>query len=367
MKSLKDEMQQIEQPSALHRRAIMGIERATKEKHRKKWLPTFLSIPVTAAVAYFIWLVSTAPSFEQNNQAAGLSQQLTNPYWLASICTALLVVMVWVFGRNHKKWRKQWGLVVVIAVSWIWNSAYYEAQQLPRPYVYPVTVNVIEGQGHKSIYIHAIINRSEFENTIRVVVINDTAFPINADYSLSLGNTAHHMTTNAVLDFQVDDLNKLMKQRSPIEAYAIFSDNQKVLFDIQFTELAEGKHTEFYGVEFDSDNNHKQLFKTEPTTITAISLPSIVDRYTLKSGNEIIKRVGVDGEEDIDLLPYMMEESMLEVSYYMKEEQERRGYQSPYYVIETTDGTINKMLAILFPPFSRDVVKEIRQEMMQDD
>ncbi|MCT6923221.1 hypothetical protein [Metasolibacillus sp.] len=367
MKSLKDEMRQIEQPAELHKHVVIGIERAAKEKQRKKWLPTFLTIPLTAAVAYFIWLVSTAPNLEHNTQAAGLVQPLTNTYWLASICTVLLVTIVWNLGKSHKKWRKQWALTLLVALSWVWNSAYYEAQQLPRPYVYPVSVNLEERSGYQSIYIHAIINKSEFENTIRAVVINDTTFAVNGDYSLSLGSTAHHMTTNAALNFQVEDLNRLMMQRSPIEAYALFLDGEKIPFDIQFTQFVQGDDSEGFGFEVDSNGNHKELFKTDMTTITAITPPPVIQHYKLESRGKVIKRVNMAGEEDIDLLPYAIDDTLLELSYQLSDERELRSYQSLYFIIETTDGTINKRANILFPPFSHKIVKEIRQEMIAND
>ncbi|WP_107841357.1 hypothetical protein [Metasolibacillus meyeri] len=367
MKSLKDEMQQIEQPSALHRRAIMGIERATKEKHRKKWLPIFLSIPVTAAVAYFIWLVSTAPSFEQNNQAAGLSQLLTNPYWLASICTALLVVMVWVFGRNHKKWRKQWGLVVVIAVSWIWNSAYYEAQQLPQPYIYPISVSLKTEQDFKSIYVHAIINKKDFGKTIQSIVINDTSLPIIGLNGVRLGSTAHHMTTDVTLELKPADIIKVMSKRSPIEAYAIFSDGQEIPFDVEFIEILGGKDLENGGIGQDT-KYRIETFETDMTTIKAFTPPSSVSGYELWNERKVIQRVGIKGEEDIDLLPYTMEGRWLKLVYELSEEGKLYSYQYQHYMLETIDGTIlHSPGVVFFPPFSRDVVKEIRQEMMQDD
>lgn len=360
-------MRQIEQPAELHKHVVIGIERAAKEKQRKKWLPTFLTISLTAAVAYFIWLVSTAPNLEHNTQAVGLVQPLTNPYWLASICTVFLVAIVWNLGKSHKKWRKQWALTLLVALSWVWNSAYYEAQQLPRPYVYPVSVNVEEGLGYHSIYIHAIINKSEFDNTIKAIVINDTMFAVNGGYSFSLGSTAHHMTTTTALDFQIEDLNKLMQQRSPIEAYAIFSDDEKIPFDIQFTQLTQGNNIKEFGLKEDANGHHKALFKTDMTTITAITPPSVIEYYQLESNGTVMKRVNMDGEEDANLLPYTMEDNLLELSYQLSDDRELRSYQNLYFLIETTDGMINKRLNILFPPFSNKIVKEIRQEMIAND
>ncbi|WP_342472718.1 hypothetical protein MHH70_05135 [Metasolibacillus sp. FSL H7-0170] len=370
MKSLKDEMRQIVQPKDLHKRAMTGIQRAAREQRRQKWLPTFLSVSLTAAVVYFIWLVSATSPEQQNSQATTLQHNLLgaySAYWIAGLITALLLIFVILIAKRYKRWRKKLALIMVIMLSWIWNNAYYEEQQLPQPYVYPLSVNVTEEQNIKSIYVHAIINKGEFEKTIQIITINDIKLHVNGIGGLSLGSTAHHITTDATLDLQGNELNSLMKERTPIEAYAIFSDGQKIPFDIQFEQFERGKETESSGFEIDSNQNNKDLFKTELTTVLDIIPPPIISNYKLENDGEVIKSVGMGEEEEIDLLPYPMKRELLELSYWVNEERELRSYQNLYFIIETPDGTINKMVNILFPPFSRDVVKKVRQEMMQHE
>ncbi|WP_042478073.1 hypothetical protein [Bacillus ndiopicus] len=367
MKSLKDELRQIEMPNQLHERAVTGIQRAAKEQHRKKWLPSFLAIPLTAAIAYFIWLVSTGPITEQNKQAAGVAKELYNVYWIAGICTALLLVITALLSTRYKKWRKQLALFFVIALSWIWNSAYYEAQQLPQPYVYPISVSLRSEYDFKTIYIHAIINKKDFEKTIQNIVINDVNLPITEVNSVSLESTAHHISTDATLNLKPADIIEAMNRRTPIEAYAFFSDGQKIPFDAEFIEIKGGEDLQGDGIGI-STKYRIETINTDITTIKAFTPPSAASSYELWNEGKLIQRVGVNGEEDIDLLPYKMESRHLKLVYTLNDKRELYSYQSQYYKMETADGTmLHSQGVIFFPPLSRDIVKQVRQEMMEHD
>ena len=333
MKSFKEELEEIEVPAELSQRARLGIDKAANERRKRPdWKPLVGTMLVTVAALFIVFtLIGEPGTFSMKSTAKdSWESSLPGAYTIAGLLTVLAGACSFFLWRRMRLWVVP---ALLLALSFIWNIAVFQAHQLGEPVVFPLYIDVpAEGNLLFNVY-YAVDTRDD--RYIDTLTFGGKTFDSQGDahefpgYPSTMHITSHkyQLLKEAMFDIRIEDLPEGL---STDEAFVTFTDGsvQHVKFGhFDFVEPANVQRELVTAKP--GDEVYKML---EPFLIEQIAIQPHIQQhmsYELLVDGEVIVRYNPSyPKNNINHLPYQTEAGQrVDLRFIWNEGNDLRTYQ----------------------------------------
>lgn len=316
MKSIKDELNEIEIPDELSNRSRLGIERALKEqKPKQNWWSIVGTVIVTAAMFFLVFtLINESNSNPKTTATPSTVSIFSNDYTLALIVTILAFVCSFFVWRRIRWWIIP---ILLFVLSFTWNIAVFNAHQLGEPVVFPLYIDV-EAEGNTTFDIYYATDLRDDRYIASVTFGGETYSPIHDwhqapgfPYTMHVSMSRYQVLKGTDFGIKIEDLPAKLSTEN---AYVTFTDGsiQPIMFEhFEFVQPVTVKskllETSSSGNQLYSDIRKME----EPFLIEKVHIQKEMQNYIyyeLFVNNELIVRQDPSNAlNNVNELPYQTE------------------------------------------------------------